>query len=83
MKKMVETIVKTIAEKPEMVVVDEVKGNDSSIFEVTVDKSDLGKMIGKDGKNAQAIRTLVYACAYKHGNQRYHIQVKSLEDNQS
>jgi len=80
MKQMIETIIKTIATKPEAVTINEIKGDESSIFEVTVDKQDLGKMIGKGGKNAQAIRTLVFAASYKFGNRRYQIEVKSLHD---
>ena len=81
MKDMIEMIIKTIAEKPNDVVVKEVKGDESSIFEISVNKSDLGKLIGKSGKTAQAIRTLVYAACYKYENRRYQIEVKELGAN--
>jgi len=80
MKNMIESIIKEIAEYPESVKINEVKGTESSIFEIYVRKSDLGKIIGKNGKNAQSIRTLVYAASYKNNNRRYQIEIKSLEE---
>ena len=80
MKNMIETIIKKIAEYPEAVKISEVRGDESSIFEIYVTKSDLGKIIGKSGKNAQAIRTLVYAASYKNNNRRYQIEIKAIED---
>jgi predicted RNA-binding protein YlqC (UPF0109 family) len=81
MKQMIEAIFKTIATKPEQVIVNEIKAENMSIFDVIVDKSDLGKMIGKSGKTAYAIRTIIYACSYKFGNRRYQLDIKSEGDN--
>ena len=72
MKSLVEHIIKTIVDKPEKVVVKETNGDNSSIIDVTVDKSDLGKIIGKAGRTAQSIRNIIFAACYKNGK-RYNI----------
>jgi len=79
MKEMLEAITKTIVDKPDVVSVKETEGDNSSILEIKVDKSDLGKMIGKKGKTAQSIRNLVYAASHKT-NKRYQIEIQELEE---
>ena len=76
MKEMLEVITKNIVDKPEKVVVKEIGGDSSSILEIKVDKDDLGKMIGKKGKTAQAIRTLVYASSFKQ-HKRYQVEIQA------
>ena len=65
LKELVEYIVKKLVDKPESVVVSEVSGEQAIIIELRVAPEDLGKVIGKEGKTARAIRTLVHAAASK------------------
>ena len=66
MKEIIESIVKKIVDKPEKVSVEESKPNDHTMeFKIKVDKSDLGKVIGKKGKNINAIRTITIAMGAK------------------
>ncbi|MCM3113962.1 KH domain-containing protein [Neobacillus sp. MER 74] len=61
MKQLVETIVKPLVDFPEDVHVD-VKEDDNRItYQLSVNKTDMGKVIGKQGRVAKAIRTVVYA----------------------
>ena len=66
-KELVEHIVKKLVDRPESVVVTEIKGEQSTIIELKVAPEDLGKVIGKQGKTAQAMRTLLTAIAAKDG----------------
>ena len=61
MHELVTTIVKALVDEPEKVVVNKVEGERSVIFEVRVAPEDLGKVIGKGGRIANALRTLVRA----------------------
>ena len=65
MKETLETIIKNLVEFPEQVSVTEVEGERSVIFEVRVADSDMGKVIGREGKIASAIRTVMKALAAK------------------
>jgi len=65
MKELVERLVKTLVDNPNAVQVTEVMGNNVIIIEVKVDKSDMGKVIGKHGQTASAIRTLLSATSAK------------------
>lgn len=65
MKELVEVLVKTLVDNPDAVQVTEVMGNNVIIIEVKVDKSDMGKVIGKHGQTASAIRTLLSATSAK------------------
>ncbi|HPD61001.1 MAG TPA: KH domain-containing protein [Thermodesulfobacteriota bacterium] len=65
MKELVEVIIKTLVDNPDAVQVTEVMGNNVIIIEVKVDKSDMGKVIGKQGQTASAIRTLLSATSAK------------------
>ena len=65
MKELVERLVKTLVDHPDAVQVTEVMGNNVIIIEVKVDKSDMGKVIGKHGQTASAIRTLLSATSAK------------------
>ena len=64
MKTLVEAIAKSICDHPDDVEVTETSATSSSIIEVAVHKQDLGKMIGKHGQTASAIRTIIYASSY-------------------
>jgi len=64
-KELVEVIAKALAEYPDEIVVKEINGQQISVIELRAAKSDLGKIIGKEGRNAHALRTLVNAAATK------------------
>jgi predicted RNA-binding protein YlqC (UPF0109 family) len=66
-KEIVEYLVKQIVDKPEEVEIAEKRGEQVIIFEIRVNKQDFGKILGKHGKNIQAIRTLVSAVSAKSG----------------
>ncbi len=65
MREMVEYIVKRIVDNPEEVKVQEIKGEKVTILEISVAKEDMGKVIGKGGRIASALRVLVGAAAAK------------------
>jgi len=65
LKELVEIIVKKLVDKPESVKVTEISGEQATIIELRVAPEDLGKVIGKDGRTARSIRTLVHAAATK------------------
>ena len=67
MKSLVEQIAKALVDKPEEVSVAEVKGEITSVFELRVAQSDIGKIIGKQGNTARAIRTIISAVGTKLG----------------
>lgn len=67
MKELVEHIVKALVDSPDKVAVNEIAGEKSIIFELRVGEGDLGKVIGKEGRTAKAIRTIVTAAAMKQG----------------
>ena len=65
MKNLIEILVKALVDKPDAVTVDEIDDGDSVTFTVTVDPDDLGKVIGKQGRVANALRTVANAAAIK------------------
>ena len=65
MKELVEIIAKALVEKPEEVSVNELIDGDAVILELKVAQEDMGKVIGKQGRIAKAIRTVVKAAALK------------------
>lgn len=66
MKDLVEAIAKTLVDHPDLVEVTEVDGQHSSIIELKVSKEDVGKIIGRQGAHAHAIRTLLAAAGGKY-----------------
>ncbi|HYA43604.1 MAG TPA: KH domain-containing protein [Syntrophobacteraceae bacterium] len=64
-KDLVEYIARCLVEHPEQVMVKEIAGHQISIIELRAAKDDLGKIIGKEGRNADAMRTIVNAAATK------------------
>ena len=65
MKELVELIAKSLVDNPDRVQVSQLDGQQSSIIELKVAPEDLGKVIGKQGRNAQAIRIIVGAAGMK------------------
>lgn len=67
LKEFLENIVKQIVDKPDEVKIAEVEGNAVCIYELKVNSGDYGKIIGKHGQNANAIRTILGAVSGKNG----------------
>ncbi|MDO8747224.1 MAG: KH domain-containing protein [Thermodesulfovibrionales bacterium] len=67
MKELVERMAKALVDNPEDVVVSEVAGEQTTVFELRVAQTDLGKVIGKQGKTARAMRTILSASGTKIG----------------
>ncbi len=67
MKELLEYIARALVDKPEEVSVNVVEGDRSLILQLKVSPDDVGKVIGKQGRIAQALRTLVRATAVKQG----------------
>lgn len=65
MKELVEVIAKALVEKPEEVVTTETETDDAIVVELKVDPSDIGKVIGRQGRIAKAIRAVVKAASSK------------------
>ena len=65
MKELVELIAKSLVDEPDQVQVTEIEGEKVTVIEVRVAPGDLGKVIGKQGRTARAIRTLLNATATK------------------
>ena len=63
MKELVEVIAKSLVEHPESVVVEEKQDEDQTVYELHVAKEDMGRVIGKQGRIAKAMRTVVKAAA--------------------
>ena len=74
MKDLISTIARALVDNPEQVSVTEIEGAHTSILELKVAKSDMGKVIGKQGRNAQAIRTILSAAAGK-ARKRYVLEI--------
>lgn len=74
MKELVEIIAKSLVDNPDMVQVNEVAGEQSIILELKVAPNDMGKVIGKQGRIAKAIRTVVKAAAIKE-NKRVVVEI--------
>ena len=67
MRDMIEYIAKSLVDNPDLVAVKEVEGEKTTVFELRVGPGDLGKVIGKRGRTARSIRTILNAAATKAG----------------
>jgi predicted RNA-binding protein YlqC (UPF0109 family) len=79
MKELVEKIVRALVDSPEEVAIQEIEGTRMNILEIKVSKQDMGALIGKKGKNINALRTIVAAAGKGKrymveilGERRYH-----------
>ncbi len=77
MKELLERIVKALVDRPEAVEIREVAGSHLHVFELTVAREDVGKVIGKGGANVSAIRTILSAASRKE-RKRYVLEI--IED---
>jgi hypothetical protein len=64
---LIEYIAKALVDNPDVVSVKEIPGEKTVIYELKVGEGDLGKIIGREGKTAKAIRTIISASAMKKG----------------
>ena len=71
MVELVNYIARALVEKPEAVDVREVENEDSIVIELRVDPDDMGKVIGKQGRIAKAIRTVVKAASVRNSKPVY------------
>ncbi|MCI5052415.1 MAG: KH domain-containing protein [Simkaniaceae bacterium] len=77
MKEFIEYIIKNLVDNPDKVKINQVGGTQSMIIELSVEKSDIGKIIGKRGKTINAIRTLLMSVASRNG---IRVSLEILED---
>ena len=68
---MIEYLVKELVDEPDQVTITEVEGDESTTYEVHVAPADLGKVIGKQGRIANALRTVTKAVAMKDKKKVY------------
>jgi predicted RNA-binding protein YlqC (UPF0109 family) len=74
MKQIIEDIAKALVDNPDQVTVKQIDGDHTSVFELSVAQSDLGKVIGKEGRTAGAMRLLLTAGGMKI-NRRYSLEI--------
>ena len=65
MKELIRFIAQALVDNPEQVQVNEIEGEQTSVIELKVAKEDLGKVIGKQGRTARAMRTILSAASTK------------------
>ena len=74
MKDLILSIAKALVDQPDKVSVTEIEGNNTNVLELSVAKSDMGKVIGKQGRIAYAIRTILSAAGGKT-RKRYVLEI--------
>ena len=74
MKEMVETVCNWLVDNPDQVGVTQIDGEQTTILELRVHPSDLGKVIGKQGRTARAIRTILAAAGMKQ-RRRFNLEI--------
>jgi predicted RNA-binding protein YlqC (UPF0109 family) len=67
MKEFIEYVVRALVDQPDSIEVNEVVGSRTTVYELRVGQGDLGKVIGKNGQTAKAIRTLLAAISARQG----------------
>lgn len=76
MRDLIIVIVKALVDHPEDVVVSETEVKGETVYKLSVHPSDMGKVIGKQGRIAKALRTVVTSAAVKH-NKRVNVEIVS------
>lgn len=74
MKELIEMIAKALVDSPDQVSVNAIEGQQSTVLELKVAQTDLGKVIGKQGRTAHAIRTILGAAGMKL-RRRYTLEI--------
>ena len=77
MKEFIEYIIKNLVDNPDKVKINEVGGTNTLIIELSVEQSDIGKIIGKKGKTINSIRTLLMSVASRNG---IRVNLEIIED---
>jgi len=67
MRELIEYIAKALVDKPDSVDIKEIEGEKTAVYELKVGKGDMGKIIGREGKTVNAIRTIIAAASMKKG----------------
>ena len=75
MKEMLEAVIKIIVDSPDEVKIDIVETDNTNIYELHVAEGEVGMVIGKNGKNISAIRTLLSAATAKAGGKRSLLEI--------
>ncbi len=73
-----ELIVKKLVKEPDLVKVQQFEDNDEIVIEIAVSEEDMGRVIGKKGKIATSIKTLIQAKAYNDGNNKVKVNIDSF-----
>lgn len=73
-----ELIVKKLVKEPDLVKVQEFSSDDDTAIEILVSEADMGRVIGKKGKIATSIKTLIQAKAYNEGNRKVKVNIDSF-----
>jgi predicted RNA-binding protein YlqC (UPF0109 family) len=73
-----ELIVKKLVKEPDLVKVQEFEGENENVIEIIVAEDDMGRVIGKKGKIATSIKTLIQAKAYNEGNKKVKVNIDSF-----
>lgn len=73
-----ELIVKKLVKDPDLVKVQEFSSDEDTTVEIIVSESDMGRVIGKGGKIANSIKTLIQAKAYNDGNKKVRVNIDSF-----
>ena len=76
----IEILIKALVDEPDQVRVAESRGEKTTVFEASVSKKDMGKVIGRSGRTIEALRTIVGACGAKR-KQRCIFQIIDEEEN--
>ena len=74
LKELIATIAQSLVDEPDSVEVREIQGEHNSLIELRVAQDDIGKVIGKDGRTAQSMRTILSAASTKLGR-RAHLDI--------
>ncbi|MBB4823955.1 putative RNA-binding protein YlqC (UPF0109 family) [Sporosarcina luteola] len=75
MKQLIETIVKPLVDHPEEVRIDADEQDHRITYKLSVNPEDMGKVIGKQGRVAKAIRTIVYSAAGSHHGKKVYLDI--------
>ena len=73
-----ELIAKKLVKEPDLVKVQEFTSDDDTTIEILVSEADMGRVIGKKGKIATSIKTLIQAKAYNEGNRKVKVNIDSF-----
>ena len=73
-----ETIVKKLVKEPDLVKVQQFEDGEETVIEIAVSEEDMGRVIGKKGKIANSIKTLIQAKAYNEGLKKVKVNIDSF-----